>query len=405
MAQNRLHIEWLDKNDRVSLYAKYALMELAQTGEIDFVRIKPSSWDHNILSEESIRKLSPAQSFIVARQDNRQYKVILDCSESFFYISPTITDVDLYFFSSYNCDLFEKHHFFPPYAWQTNRQVSDYEEKFRQIDQKYGNHFFKIVPFIPYPMSMAIPARNFNRPKQVFIVFLLLARYIKKWLPKTSIGKFDPEFLLYRFRYELIKGYRANPLKYDVVLRDSLFAWPWHRVLLHRALKKISGKNMITSISTPDIDNPDAWWRKEIPDNELNKVIQLLEDAPHFPEDFEKMITSSRLSIFSTGKHWGWRGITFLSLLCGGPLLMDSPIFKPYFPLSEFKLFYNHDEWTQVNSVLDDIDKDEWSTIRQHNQQKFDKYLAPLAVARYICETISTRMNEAYNVNSRQRKE
>ena len=394
MTEKRLQIEWLNKNDRVSLYAKYCMMELARTGEIDFVRIHPSRFDRGILSESSLGALSPAQSFFVARLGDQQCKVILDCSESFFYISQAIKDVDLYFFTSYNRDLFREHRFFKPYHWQSAINLSDYESSFGRIEDLYGKHFHKIIPFIPYPMSMAVPARMFNKCRQIYIVLLLLARNVIKRLPRTAVGQFDPDLLLYRLRYELIKSYRSNQLRYDVVLRDTLFAWPLHRIMLHRALKKIVGKSIIASISTSDVNDPDAWWRKVIPDGEISEVIQILKDQPQFTDDFEKMITSSRLSVFATGKHWGWRGITFLSLMCGGPILMDVPVFEPYFPISEFILFYNHREWKELDSVLDDIDDSKWQNIRRHNQQMFDKYLAPLPVARYVCQTLRTRMAE-----------
>ncbi|NOX80577.1 MAG: hypothetical protein GXP57_05730, partial [Deltaproteobacteria bacterium] len=49
MGKKRLRIVWLNKKERGILYAKLSLMELAMAGEIDFIRIKPSSFDRRIL--------------------------------------------------------------------------------------------------------------------------------------------------------------------------------------------------------------------------------------------------------------------------------------------------------------------------------------------------------------------
>ncbi len=58
------------------------------------------------------------------------------------------------------------------------------------------------------------------------------------------------------------------------------------------------------------------------------------------------------------------------------------------------KIFYNRNEWTDLESILQRIDAERWLDIRDHNQKVFDKYLAPLPVARYICQTIEKWMDE-----------
>jgi hypothetical protein len=100
------------------------------------------------------------------------------------------------------------------------------------------------------------------------------------------------------------------------------------------------------------------------------------------------MLPSSRLAIFPTGKHWEWRAITFLSLMSGEPILMDKSMFEPYFPLNEFEIFYDENEWSNLEDIINLVSNDQWQLIRKHNQSLFDRYLSPIPVGNYICKTI-----------------
>lgn len=388
MGQERLRIVWLNKKDRSILYAKFSLMELARAGDIDLVRVKPSSFDRRILPPRAIDALSPAQAFFVAYRGSRQCRVILDTSESFLYMSSAIADVDLYFCSAYSSEIFEAHRFLTPYPWQERYNLNGYKKHFSRIEQEFGSYFDKIVRFIPYPVVMDLPARRFNRTEQAAIVFLLISRFLRKYFSRLRLGAFDPEYLLLKMRYQQLVGYRLNQLKYDIVVRESLWAWPWHRVLLYKTLGNLAGRKVVASLSSQDADNPEAWWRQGVPEDEIDEVVRLLQEKPEFPESYEDMITSSRLAVFPTGKHWGWRAITFLSLISGGPILMDRPIFEPYFPLDDFKIYYDNREWSDLATILDQVTPEQWNIIRKHNQAAFDKYLAPRPVGRYICRTI-----------------
>ena len=390
MGKKRLRIVWLNKKDRSILYAKLSLMELAMAGEIDFIRTKPSSFDRRILPQRAIDALSPAQAFFVAYRGDQQCRVILDTSESYFYMSSAIADADLYFSSAYSSEVFEKHRFLTPYPWQEQERYNlrGYKKHFERIEREFGSYFDKIVRFIPYPVVMDLPARRFCRTKQLVIVLLLINRFLRKHLPRLRFGPLDPEYLLLKMRYQQLVGYRSNPLNYDIVIRESLWAWPWHRILLYKTLGNLSGKKIVASLSSQETDNPKAWWRHCIPEDEIDAVIRLLQKKPYFPEPYEEMITSSRLAVFPTGKHWGWRAITFLSLISGGPILMDRPKFEPYFPLDDFKIYYNENEWSDLADILDEITSEQWNILRKHNQTAFDKYLAPLPVGRYIYQTV-----------------
>ncbi|MCW5214264.1 hypothetical protein VU13_02960, partial [Desulfobulbus sp. US5] len=340
MDQDRLRIEWLDKADRSVLYAKFALMELARSGEAEFIQVHPSAFDENLLPQETRAALSPAQAFFVAYQGNRHCKVVLDTSESFFYLSSAIKDVDLYFCSAYSREIHEGHRFLTPYSWQKRYDLDVYRRRFERIEHDYGAYFEKLIRFIPFPVVMDMPVRRFRRTKQAAILFWLAGRFLRKRLPRKRFGALDPEYRLFKLRYDQLLGYRDHHLEYDAVIRESLWAWPWHRVQLYKALEKFPEKNIFSSLSSAQGDDPNPWWLKEIPKNEYGYVRNLLNSKQTFPKSYEEMITSSRLALFPTGKHWGWRAITFLSLIAGGPILMDRPLFEPYFPLEDFRLLY-----------------------------------------------------------------
>jgi hypothetical protein len=100
------------------------------------------------------------------------------------------------------------------------------------------------------------------------------------------------------------------------------------------------------------------------------------------------MLASSRLAVFATGYHWGWRNIMTLALYWGLPIYMDQPLLEPYFNFSEFKVFYNDDQWQSIERYLQEIDEPIWQRIKTHNQAVYDRYLLPEKVAQYVLDTV-----------------
>jgi hypothetical protein len=108
-----------------------------------------------------------------------------------------------------------------------------------------------------------------------------------------------------------------------------------------------------------------------------------------FDGKFEIDFASSRLAVLATGLHWGWRNIMTLALMLGLPIYMDKPIFEPYFDLNKFKgIFYNTNQWEDLESILNSISLQEWSSIKKYNQNIYDSYLSPEAVAGYVIREI-----------------
>jgi hypothetical protein len=108
-------------------------------------------------------------------------------------------------------------------------------------------------------------------------------------------------------------------------------------------------------------------------------------------DSYERALGRSRVAVFPTGCHWGWRQITFLGLCMGPPILMDRPIYEPYFDFDEFEVAYNEGTWEKTRRLIDEIDSQKWKNIKKKNQKIFNKYLSPKSVGEYI-------QKEIYNI-------
>jgi hypothetical protein len=327
----------------------------------------------------------------VAEISGKRVKVLLDNSDSCFHLSSLIAEVDLYFCGAYTSSVFVEREFISPYAWQQREDLEEYKKKFRTIVENYGEYFGRIRKSIPMPMLMKIP-QFIRSNRDFFDIHRLLSFGLASFFPrisrrlKMSVPSFV-ELMLYRMRFQDVLAFRQNPLRYDIVAIDSLWAWPWHRVLLHRELRRLSSTFSIFSQLAPDNPRYD-WWHAVIPPDELPRVQQEIQQCVQLPEPYEKILTSSRLNVYATGKHWGWRQIMFISLLCGIPILMDRPVYETHFDFNKFTVYYTADEWQELESTLRQVSPEEWQAIKKKNQQVFDTYLAPLAVAQYIHDCI-----------------
>ena len=82
----------------------------------------------------------------------------------------------------------------------------------------------------------------------------------------------------------------------------------------------------------------------------------------------------------------------FIALCAGGPILMDEPVYEPYFHFSNFRVFFNAGQWEDVDRILSTLNADRWAEIRRHNQKAFDRYLSPSAIGNYLIGEIERSM-------------
>ena len=192
-------------------------------------------------------------------------------------------------------------------------------------------------------------------------------------------------FLEYEFRYSELLQLRCQPLLYDVVLLDTLWGWPRHRLNLHRKLKNLSNRYRIHSRLnwsdpvTHDGSKMDPLDPREFP-LETNAV-----------GDYETMLASSRLAVLATGFHWGWRSVMSLALMIGLPVYMDRPVLEPWFSLNDFYFLWNSNgDWSDIEKHLAFVTDSVWERIKMHNQNYYDSVMNPECVAEYV---ISAALN------------
>jgi len=191
------------------------------------------------------------------------------------------------------------------------------------------------------------------------------------------------DFLDYEERYSELLHLRQQPLVYDIVLLDTLWGWPRHRLKLHSKLQGMSGEYRIHSRLN---------WSDPVPFDgsasaPLNRADFPMETRPI--TDYEKMLASSRLAVYATGFHWGWRSIMSLALMLGLPVYMDRPVLEPWFNLDRFTIFWNDEEgeWSDLEKYLNSLTEAEWSRIKAHNMEQYDQLMLPERVATYFVDT------------------
>jgi hypothetical protein len=168
------------------------------------------------------------------------------------------------------------------------------------------------------------------------------------------------------------------------VLLDTLWGWPRHRLALHRQLQVLSnaGHQIHSKLNWAE---PSHW------DGSNTDPL----DRAQFPlmagrniENYEEMLAASRLAVFASGFHWGWRNIMTLALMWGLPILADRPYLEPWFDLNRFLIQWNDDDdWAELATALADVSDKRRSATAMHNQRMFDELLAPERAADYFLTT------------------
>lgn len=346
----------------------FGFMKLHKSGKIRFI-YKPYEELERYIDAPKIKDhIHRHTSFFLFKEQGQELRVLVDSEDSFAQLCPLIEEVDVYFAAAYNTRFYKDHNFIDPYHWQTTEDVAVYKRRAEELIKRYGQHFRKARKFVPigpnsaYPVKKSYLAQKFQNAQDKY--YRLLRNQIN-W---------EPQYAIFEARYQYLKQLRQASPQYDVVLHDTLWGWPVHRYKLHQELKRLSNQYRIHSVLK---------WHDS---NEANPL-----DAGEFPiishpieGNYEEMLASSRLAVFATGYHWGWRNIMTLAFYWGLPVLMDEPMFESYFDIKEFRYFSHHSgEWNEIESLLkqaEGINRDE---TKAHNQATYDKYMLPEKVAEY----------------------
>lgn len=337
-----------------------------------FSEIYENGFDTAIKKYHDIRH----RSFLLVQYQDKRIKCIVDSEDSFALMNDLVRYVDIYFCAGYSEDLFDKQLAISGYKWQTEQEVHWYKEKTERMIKDFGNEFYKIKKFIPIAPNLS------PRITDQALLTQKVRNLKNKFSEALGAGfHYNNDLNGITQRYNHLLSLRGLPLKYDVVLNDSLWGWPKHRISLHNELKNLQKKgfNVYSKLNyTPAVSNDGS-----------DKLTILESDFPMVTAsivgNYEEMISQSKLAVFACGFHWGWRNIMMLALMTGVPVMTDKLLLTPYFDMNEFILFEHEAEsWDSVESNLLQISSERWQEIKVHNQFVYDKYMSPTAVFDYF---------------------
>ncbi|MDA0321186.1 MAG: hypothetical protein O2923_00510 [Verrucomicrobia bacterium] len=382
-------ITWVGETGRLAWYSKYALARAAAGRGIPLKQIATDDAPDFGMPPDIDSSLRGCHGLIVVEWEGRRCTLIVDVAEGFFFVSPAMQHVDLYLCSAYHPSMFHDRQFPEPYSWQNTESVDTLRSRFESTLESCGAWFSKVQPYIPMPMSLDFPRhrRNFGS----WLKSRLLARSMRRGSRTITLG--DAEHRRFDLRYRLVESYRSLPIRYDIVVRDTFWASPAHRAQLHDVVEALTDDRRVERELNEVTDDYDrAWLRDQLSPESWRRAEPLLQSRATFEEPFEQMLASSRLNVHAVGKHWGWREICFLSMVCGTPILMDRPKFMPYCGLDDFEIWFTEGEWREIPDLLASITDSRWAEIRLKNQTAFDRHLAPDALGRHIIAAAMSHM-------------
>jgi hypothetical protein len=378
----RTKITWFRHNhENRNDLLRFGLMKLHFDGMIRYIEkpfceITKYGFSNAVLNYPDHRHLS----FLSITNNKTSIRCIVDNEDSFALLSSLISESDVYFCAGYNSDFMENKRFVKAYNWQDETDLNWYKETLKKKIDQYGVHFYKIKKFIPIApnLAMSVPFSSMKRK-------LLNLDHKMRRLLKTG-NRFTEDYIGFEIRYQYLQNLRNNSLQFDIVLNDTLWGWPSHRVNLHTELGRLHNRGYkIHSIL--------RWADPVCEDGSILKR----QNKAGFPMStsslngsYEHMLSQSRLAVFACGFHWGWRNIMMLALMTGIPVLTDRLLTEPYFDMSEFHIFQKEDHsWSSIENNLVAIDKPGWDKIKLHNQSVYDKYMSPGAVGRYFLNSFT----------------
>ncbi len=96
--------------------------------------------------------------------------------------------------------------------------------------------FSRVKPFVPIAPNMGRRSRVSKNAMRL--------RNLRRKIVKVTTGTLDwtAEHVDFEERYRELLSYRDLPQRYDIVLMDSLWGWPRHRVALHTELARLSSR-------------------------------------------------------------------------------------------------------------------------------------------------------------------
>lgn len=377
-----MQITWFRHNHEArNDYFRYALMKRHLKGKLTYRELPQERGYDFGLSDDLVQHNHRHTSILHVADGPRSRLVAIDNEDGFIHMQPFVREVDAYFCCPFTTAFHREKRFPSLLPWQSEEDVESYRTRASELIEQYGEHFEKVRRLTPTPTTLA----DFDAMSQSewrTAVWKHRFRRLQVWRQDRELWRHH--YAACEARYNQMLGYRDLSLHYDVVCRESLWGWPDNRIELHKRLHSLREEGYeVYSQLTPANEEEAIPPRFEVTEENRARLEDLM-GPMHLDDPYETALGRSRLAVFPTGFHWGWRGIMFLGLCVGLPALMDRPIYEPYFDFDEFEIVYNEGTWGQVRKLVNEIDKTQWEAIKQKNQEVFDAYLSPEGVGDYL---------------------
>jgi hypothetical protein len=363
-----------DRND----WLRLGLMRLHASGAVHFEELPLDKASSDFGFDPAVTKHTHRHTSVVALRDaGRTISILIDSEDSFFWMSPLVASVDVYFCAGYNRDFFVNRKFEPPYSWQTAAETSFYRERAAHLIENFGRYFDRVLPFSPIGPNLHLDRRNPWLIQKVRNLHFRASQALtrkRSWLMK---------YLDLEARYKFMKSLRKVPAVHDVVLHDTLWGWPRHRLGLHRRLKQLAAEGY-------DIHSKLRWEEPMELDGGTSHPI----NKDEFPleagsvQAYEHMLAASRLGVFATGFHYGWRNIVTFAMMQGLPIYCDPFLIEHRQKHEGYTFFFNNSgDWRDLEElILKFNDPALLAETKRRNQRYFDTTLAPEIVARTMLD-------------------
>lgn len=379
-------VTWFRNSHEHSLhYFKYGFMQLHNEGKCIFQEVQAQKADRflptDLAQVEHCRTVT-----LQVEIDGKTSTIVLDGEDSIFQLTPLIEHSDLYFVCSYNEAFFKGEPFGFAYDWQTECEVSRYRENYQALQDRFRSHLSKGRPLQPIGPSLdsARPERGYLGTK--------LHNFINKLRSRLSpFIDWKPEFQRFETRWKRLEALRHCEPKDDIVIKDSLWGWPRHRIAFHRSLSELSQDYKIKSFLGYRESYDWEHGSHQPPDPSDFPMVSGTRDI----EAYEEELASSRLGAFTTGFHYGCRNIMTLAMFLGIRIISDPLRFKAIYSFEDFYTPCNlHGDTGALREQLV-LAQTETVEDRVKRQQKFDQVALPHHGSTYILEEVERFLKQA----------
>ncbi len=372
---SRISVTWFSNQHEHSVqWCKLGFMRLADAGEISLAQI-PNELAGNLLPRPLVSPIHRRKAIIAIEAGGIRRTVVLDGEDSVFQTSDLIRDCDFYFVCAYRGSFYRGEPFDLGYVWQTGAELAHYRKLWSEKQEKLRGHLHKARPFMPIGPDLTKPSHPVSWVRRK-----LRNGFHRCRCAITRRRDWRLEWKLFEDRYSSLVALRNKKPKYDVVLKDSLWGWPRHRVNLHNKLCSLSKTWKINS----QLNYRDC-FDYEFAGFDRPK----LEDFPVIsgdPQgDYEEMLAASRLGIFATGFHWGCRNIQTLAWFLGLHVYSDTLSFEVPVDLKGIQSSWHTDgTWSEIEPLLRHVNTNREAERKIGRASAFDRELAPEVVARRV---------------------